>query len=88
MTLENFVNTIRKERLQMENLKKTSKKTKKPRVFWVFRVFSKILGFLPTLRDTKKSYMAIPCLYFKKSTLNPTSSNIAHFQKFKMSWPL
>jgi len=37
--------------------------------------------------DTNKSYMASLCHYFEKSTLNPTSSNITHFQKFKASWP-
>ena len=34
------------------------------------------------MMHTKKSYMASLCHYFKKSTLNPTSSNITHFQKF------
>ena len=39
------------------------------------------------IMNTKKSYVASLCLYFKRSTLNPTSSNITHFRKFKVSWP-
>ena len=31
------------------------------------------------IMHTKKSYMASLCLYFEKSTLNLTSSNITHF---------
>lgn len=39
------------------------------------------------IMHTKKWYVASLCLYFKKSTLNPTGSNITHFRKFKVSWP-